>query len=55
MKDPGQFVHIKVADGIEPLLRRPISIANIDQRQERIYNDLSCGRKGTNALAKKSR
>ncbi|MGV2484552.1 UNVERIFIED_CONTAM: NAD-dependent dihydroorotate dehydrogenase B electron transfer subunit, partial [Bacillus mycoides] len=31
MNDPGQFVHIKVAEGITPLLRRPISICNVDQ------------------------
>ncbi|MEH6940519.1 dihydroorotate dehydrogenase electron transfer subunit [Bacillus sp. JJ722] len=31
MKQPGQFVHIKVADSFEPLLRRPISICSIDQ------------------------
>ncbi|WP_010282590.1 dihydroorotate dehydrogenase electron transfer subunit [Bacillus timonensis] len=30
MGQPGQFVHIKVSDGIDPLLRRPISIANIN-------------------------
>ncbi|MBE1553531.1 dihydroorotate dehydrogenase electron transfer subunit [Sporosarcina limicola] len=28
---PGQFVHIRVADSFEPLLRRPISIASIDK------------------------
>ena len=30
MKQPGQFVHIKVSDSFEPLLRRPISICSID-------------------------
>lgn len=34
MNDPGQFVHVKVSDGIDPLLRRPISIANIDQEKQ---------------------
>nr|WP_309099304.1 dihydroorotate dehydrogenase electron transfer subunit [Fredinandcohnia onubensis] len=34
IKDPGQFVHVKVSDGIDPLLRRPISIANIDQEKQ---------------------
>ncbi|MGE6753176.1 dihydroorotate dehydrogenase electron transfer subunit [Rossellomorea sp. NPDC071047] len=28
IKAPGQFVHIKVGTGIDPLLRRPISIAS---------------------------
>lgn len=31
MKSPGQFVHIRVAESSEPLLRRPISIASVDQ------------------------
>lgn len=31
MNQPGQFVHIKVSDHHEPLLRRPISICSIDQ------------------------
>ncbi|MEH7234835.1 dihydroorotate dehydrogenase electron transfer subunit [Bacillus sp. JJ1562] len=35
MGGPGQFVHVKVSDGIDPLLRRPISIANINlEKQE---------------------
>ncbi|MBM7608294.1 dihydroorotate dehydrogenase electron transfer subunit [Lysinibacillus composti] len=28
--NPGQFVHVRVSDSFEPLLRRPISIASID-------------------------
>ncbi|PLR77572.1 dihydroorotate dehydrogenase electron transfer subunit [Bacillus sp. V3-13] len=31
MENPGQFVHLKVSDGVDPLLRRPISIANINR------------------------
>ncbi|PLR87533.1 dihydroorotate dehydrogenase electron transfer subunit [Bacillus sp. V33-4] len=31
MDHPGQFVHLKVSDGVNPLLRRPISIANINR------------------------
>ncbi|MBM7659427.1 dihydroorotate dehydrogenase electron transfer subunit [Bacillus mesophilus] len=30
MKEPGQFVHIKVSPGAVPLLRRPISICSVD-------------------------
>ena len=30
ISSPGQFVHIRVSDSFEPLLRRPISIASID-------------------------
>jgi len=31
MKQPGQFVHLRVSDQMEPLLRRPISISTIDE------------------------
>lgn len=30
---PGQFVHVKVSNTFEPLLRRPISIANVDKEK----------------------
>jgi len=30
---PGQFVHIRVRDSIDPLLRRPISICDIDKNK----------------------
>ncbi|GBE29332.1 dihydroorotate dehydrogenase B (NAD(+)), electron transfer subunit [bacterium BMS3Bbin04] len=26
---PGQFIHVKVADGLDPLLRRPLSISRV--------------------------
>ena len=28
---PGQFVHIRVSDGIDPLLRRPFSVHRVDR------------------------
>lgn len=28
---PGQFVHLKASEGIEPLLRRPLSICRVDR------------------------
>ncbi|MFC4320245.1 dihydroorotate dehydrogenase electron transfer subunit [Litchfieldia salsa] len=31
IKEPGQFVHLKVSGSTDPLLRRPISIANVDK------------------------
>ncbi|WP_066175076.1 dihydroorotate dehydrogenase electron transfer subunit [Bacillus marinisedimentorum] len=34
MGEPGQFVHIKVSDGNDPLLRRPISICDIDHEAQ---------------------
>lgn len=33
MRTPGQFVHIKVDDSIDNLLRRPISICDVDSEQ----------------------
>ncbi|MGP7817574.1 dihydroorotate dehydrogenase electron transfer subunit [Niallia sp. 01092] len=30
--EPGRFVHLKVGDTLEPLLRRPISISRIDDK-----------------------
>jgi dihydroorotate dehydrogenase electron transfer subunit len=52
MTEPGQFVHVKVADGFDPLLRRPISIASInDGSFTIIYRRQG---KGTSLLAEKS-
>ncbi|WLR53491.1 dihydroorotate dehydrogenase electron transfer subunit [Mesobacillus subterraneus] len=52
MKQAGQFVHVKVADGLDPLLRRPISIASInDGSFTIIYRRQG---KGTSLLAEKS-
>jgi dihydroorotate dehydrogenase electron transfer subunit len=52
MTEPGQFVHVKVADGFDPLLRRPISIASInDGSFTIIYRRQG---KGTSLLADKS-
>ncbi|MGE5455076.1 MAG: dihydroorotate dehydrogenase electron transfer subunit [Methylocystaceae bacterium] len=31
--EPGQFLHLKVGDNHDPLLRRPISIADVDKAQ----------------------
>ncbi|GAB7388068.1 hypothetical protein BSNK01_19050 [Bacillaceae bacterium] len=31
MDEPGQFVHIRCGDGCDPLLRRPISICDVDR------------------------
>jgi dihydroorotate dehydrogenase electron transfer subunit len=31
IKEPGQFVHLKVSNQTDPLLRRPSSIANVDK------------------------
>ena len=34
---PGQFVHVKVSDGGEPLLRRPFSIHGLDDRDVIVF------------------
>ncbi|MFD0771020.1 dihydroorotate oxidase B electron transfer subunit [Bacillus sp. CGMCC 1.60114] len=53
MNEPGQFVHIKVAEGIAPLLRRPISICNIDQEKNEFTMLYRAEGQGTKTLAKK--
>ncbi|MDF9555954.1 dihydroorotate oxidase B electron transfer subunit [Bacillus tropicus] len=51
MNEPGQFVHIKVAEGIAPLLRRPISICNVDQEQNEFTMLYRAEGQGTKTLA----
>ncbi|MEI4831095.1 dihydroorotate oxidase B electron transfer subunit [Bacillus sp. FJAT-53711] len=53
MNEPGQFVHIKVAEGITPLLRRPISICNVDQENNEFTMLYRAEGQGTKTLAKK--
>ncbi|MFJ8530603.1 dihydroorotate oxidase B electron transfer subunit [Bacillus sp. NPDC094106] len=53
MNEPGQFVHIKVAEGITPLLRRPISICNVDQEKNEFTMLYRAEGQGTKTLAKK--
>lgn len=48
---PGQFVHLKVAHGYDPLLRRPLSIAGIDKSKEEITIYYRVAGKGTELLA----
>ncbi|MDA1867900.1 dihydroorotate oxidase B electron transfer subunit [Bacillus cereus] len=51
MNEPGQFVHIKVAEGIAPLLRRPISICNVDQKKNEFTMLYRAEGQGTKTLA----
>ncbi|MEK3887036.1 dihydroorotate dehydrogenase electron transfer subunit [Bacillus sp. FSL K6-3431] len=51
MKEPGQFVHIRTNPGLDPLLRRPISIASIDQENNRFTIIYRAEGKGTQLLA----
>jgi dihydroorotate dehydrogenase electron transfer subunit len=53
MKEPGQFVHLKVSNGIDPLLRRPISIAKIDKNSKEFTMIYRKEGRGTTLLAEK--
>ncbi|MGI2731435.1 MULTISPECIES: dihydroorotate oxidase B electron transfer subunit [Bacillus cereus group] len=53
MNEPGQFVHIKIAEGITPLLRRPISICNVDQEKNEFTMLYRAEGQGTKTLAKR--
>lgn len=51
--EAGQFVHIKVSDGYDPLLRRPLSINNIDIQSGNITLLYKILGKGTQLLSGK--
>ncbi|MGE8204147.1 dihydroorotate dehydrogenase electron transfer subunit [Heyndrickxia sp. NPDC080065] len=53
MNQPGQFVHLRVADAAEPLLRRPISIAEIDKENRQFTMIYRAEGKGTKLLSHK--
>lgn len=50
---PGQFIHIKVADSTDPLLRRPISISAYDKDKQQITMIYRRQGRGTDLLAGK--
>ncbi len=50
---PGQFVHIRVSDSYEMLLRRPISIASINEEANEFTILYRAEGQGTKALATK--
>ncbi|MFS0574321.1 dihydroorotate dehydrogenase electron transfer subunit [Sporosarcina sp. 179-K 3D1 HS] len=50
---PGQFVHVRVADSFEPLLRRPISIASIDRDAGEMTLIYRAEGRGTSLLSQK--
>lgn len=50
---PGNFLEIKVSDNIDPLLRRPISIYNIDKENEIIEFIFQVKGRGTQILSEK--
>jgi dihydroorotate dehydrogenase electron transfer subunit len=53
IKAPGQFVHIRVAKALDPLLRRPISISSVDKRNSQFTMIYRKEGKGTTLLAEK--
>ncbi|HSI67698.1 MAG TPA: dihydroorotate dehydrogenase electron transfer subunit, partial [Planococcus sp. (in: firmicutes)] len=53
MSAPVQFVHIRVADSFEPLLRRPNSVAAIDQENSRFTMIYRAEGRGTTLLSEK--
>ena len=53
MNEPGQFVHLKVSDSVDPLLRRPISIAKIDQANNMFTMIFRAEGNGTKLLGQK--
>ena len=48
---PGQFVHVKVSDSMEPLLRRPVSIANVNKEKNEFTMIYRAEGRGTQVLA----
>lgn len=54
MKTPGQFVHVKVGAGIDPLLRRPISLAAVNHDEKTFTLIYRKQGRGTSLLAEKS-
>ena len=53
MKQPGQFVHLRVSDQMEPLLRRPISISSIDKETLEFKMIYRADGRGTTLLSEK--
>ncbi|KEO82034.1 dihydroorotate dehydrogenase electron transfer subunit [Tumebacillus flagellatus] len=51
---PGQFLHIRVTDGVDHLLRRPISLCKVDGGRKALGVAYRVGGKGTKLLAGKN-
>ncbi|TDQ42354.1 dihydroorotate dehydrogenase electron transfer subunit [Aureibacillus halotolerans] len=51
MTSPGQFIHVKVQEGSVPLLRRPISLCDVDLASQRLTIIYRAQGAGTKALA----
>ncbi|MCF6137041.1 dihydroorotate dehydrogenase electron transfer subunit [Pseudalkalibacillus berkeleyi] len=53
MTEPGQFLHIRVGDQVIPLLRRPISICDVDLEEKRCTILYRAEGEGTKLLSNK--
>ncbi|PZD94528.1 dihydroorotate dehydrogenase electron transfer subunit [Paenibacillus sambharensis] len=53
MLEPGRFVHVKVSGGVDPLLRRPISICDADKAMGRFTMVYRAEGKGTQLLSER--
>lgn len=53
IRTPGQFVHVKAAEGYDPLLRRPISISSIDRSKNELTMIYRKEGRGTALLSEK--
>jgi dihydroorotate dehydrogenase electron transfer subunit len=53
MNEPGQFVHLKVSDNVEPLLRRPISISDINRNENQFTMIYRAEGRGTALLSER--
>jgi dihydroorotate dehydrogenase electron transfer subunit len=51
---PGQFVNIKCCDGLNAILRRPISICNVDRKKETVDIVFQVKGAGTEYLCRKA-
>jgi len=49
---PGQFVNVRVSDGLEPFFRRPFSVARAHKQAEILYEPVG---KGTHILTQKKK
>lgn len=53
MSDPGQFVHLRIDDGINPTLRRPLSICDVDMKEKILHIVYRIEGRGTHILSEK--
>lgn len=51
LDQPGQFVHLRIGKGLDPLLRRPISICDVDHAKQQLTIIYRAEGAGTTLLA----